>query len=172
MGTSLTRRPRMAISLKVRQKVLAAVERVEAPASVARRFEIGERSVYRLKRRVREGPPIPPDKTGPDGPIKLTPVDTQLLGQSVDDRPGVTAGSMLPQLSVKVAQCTLCGAWNQLALSLEKSALAPRSRCGRGWRRGSGTLPSRAGFLSRGGSRALTKPWRKSPWPASTAARR
>lgn len=111
----------MAIDLQTRRKVMAALDRGEAAASIARRFEIGERSVYRLKARVDAGRPLAADKPGAKGSVKLTADDEQILRQVVAERPGVTAKEAIPKLSVKVVESTVCRAWIRLGLSRKKS---------------------------------------------------
>lgn len=123
----------MAIAVQVRTKVLAALERGESAVSIARRLEIGERSVYRLQERHKAGLPIQPGKPGAKGPTKLTPADERLLREEVERRPGVTAKQMIPLLSVKVVESTVCRAWGRMGLSFKKSRSKPRSRSGRMW---------------------------------------
>jgi len=113
----------MAIPLQTRRKVMRALERGEAAASIAKRLEIGERTIYRLKARVRVGQPLEPDKTGPRGSVKLTADDERLLREALDERPGITAQEMLPRLSVPVAISTVCRAWIRLGLSRKKKSL-------------------------------------------------
>lgn len=111
----------MAIAVQVRKKVLAALERGESAASISKRFEIGERSVYRLQERQRVGKPIEPEKTGVKGSTKLTPEDERLLREAVERQPGVTAKQVIPLLSVQVVESTVCRAWNRMGLSFKKS---------------------------------------------------
>jgi len=111
----------MAVPVDTRRKILAALERGEAAASIALRFEIGERTVYRLQARHRTNLPVEPGKTGPLGPTKLTPDDEKLLLEAVRDRPGITAAEMAEKLSTKVAPSTICRAWNRLGLTRKKS---------------------------------------------------
>lgn len=110
----------MAYSMDFRLKVLAALDRGESQASVARRFEISDRTLRRFKRRRASGR-LEPDPTGPQEPIKLTPADDRVMRDSVAARPGVTANELLPLLSVKVAECTVCRRLKKLGLSLKKS---------------------------------------------------
>lgn len=100
----------MAIAVQVRKKVLAALERGDSATSIARRLEVGERSVYRLQARQRAGLPIEPGKPGVKRPTKLTPQDERLLREEVERRPGVTAKQMIPLLSVPVVESTVCRA--------------------------------------------------------------
>ncbi|MGB3634733.1 MAG: IS630 transposase-related protein [Rubrobacteraceae bacterium] len=111
----------MAIALQVREKVMAALDRGESAKSIAGRFEIGERSVYRLKARVAAGRPLTADKPGTKGSVKLTVDDERVLREMVDKRPGVTAKEAIPELSVTVHQSTVCRAWIRLGLSRKKS---------------------------------------------------
>lgn len=111
----------MAIAVQVRKKVFLALGRGESAGSIARRFEIGERSVYRLQARERAGLPVEPGKTGVKGATKLTPEDERLLREQVERRPGVTAKQMIPLLSVRVVESTVCRAWQRLGLSFKKS---------------------------------------------------
>jgi transposase len=111
----------MAVPVQLRAKVLAALDRGESAASIARRFEIGERTVYRLQRRQRQGLPLTPAKSGPKGFVKLTQQDLQLLREAVQRQPGITAKQMIPQLSVQVVESTVCRAWKRLGLSSKKS---------------------------------------------------
>lgn len=111
----------MAYSKDFRLKVLAAVDRGESEASVARRFEIGARTVRRLKQRRRLTGGVAARKTGPRGPMKLTPADDQVLRQQVQRKPGITAGELRPMLSVTVSISTICRRLIGLGLSLKKS---------------------------------------------------
>lgn len=111
----------MAHSLQLRRKVLAALERGESAASIAQRFEIGERTVYRLQERQRQGDSIEPNKTGPKRPTKLTPQDEQLLREVVVKQPGITAKQVTSMLSVQVVESTVCRAWKRLGITLKKS---------------------------------------------------
>lgn len=111
----------MAHSVQLRLKVLAALDRGESAASIARRLEIGERTVYRFKRRRRDGQPVEPAKSGPKGTTKLTGQDLQLIRQTVQRQPGITAKQMIPLLSVAVVESTVCRAFKRLGLSLKKN---------------------------------------------------
>lgn len=110
----------MAYSMDFRFKVLAALDRGESQASVARRFEISDRTVRRFKNR-RAANRLEPDKTGPQEPIKLTAADDQVMREAVAARPGITANEIRPLLSVEVAECTVCRRLKKLGLRLKKS---------------------------------------------------
>jgi transposase len=111
----------MAYSKDLRLKVLAFVDRGESEAKVARRFDIGERTVRRFKQRRRLTGDVAADKTGPQGPIKLTPADDAVLREQVRRKPGITARELLAMLSVEVAISTVCRRLIRLGLSLKKS---------------------------------------------------
>ena len=110
----------MAYSMDFRLKMLAALDRGESQASVARRFEVSDRTLRRLKKR-READRLEPDKTGPQDPIKLTADDDRVMREQVAARPGITALELQPLLSVKVAECTICRRLIALGLRLKKS---------------------------------------------------
>lgn len=111
----------MVHSLQLRKKVLSALDCGESAASIARRLEIGERTVYRLQQRRREGRPIEPDRCGPRRPTKLTVEDDAVLREQVRRRPGITARELIPMLGVEVAISTVCRRLNRLGLTLKKS---------------------------------------------------
>lgn len=111
----------MAHPVQLRKKVLAARARGESASSIAQRFEIGERTVYRLQRRERDGQPVTPAKTGPRRPTKLNADDLRLLRELIEREPGVTAQAAGKRLSVRVAISTVCRAWKRMGLTLKKS---------------------------------------------------
>jgi hypothetical protein len=87
--------------MDLRLKVLAALDRGESQVSVARRFDLGLRTVKRFKAR-RDAGRVEPDKTGPKLPKKITPQDDQLMRDMVAQRPGITANELRAMLSVEV----------------------------------------------------------------------
>lgn len=112
----------MAHSLDLRLRILAAVDRGQSKASVARRFEVGERTVRRyVERRSRTGG-VKADKTGPKEPMKLTPADDALLREQVALKPGVTAEELASQLGNKVVISTVCRRLVKLGLRFKKVA--------------------------------------------------
>lgn len=111
----------MAYSPDFRLKVLAFVDAGESAAAVAERFGIGERTVRRLKQRRRLTGDVTADKTGPKGPIKLTPADDALLQEQVRRKPGITARELQPLLTVAVSISAICRRLRALDLSLKKS---------------------------------------------------
>lgn len=111
----------MAISMDVRRKVLAALARGESNVSIARRLELGERTVRRLRERDEAGLPIEPGKPGPKGHVKLTDADLRLIRQQVEANPGITLLQLRDMLSVEVAESTVCRALQKMELSYKKS---------------------------------------------------
>lgn len=111
----------MAYSKDFRLKMLAAVDRGESEASVAERFDIGERTVRRFKQRRRLTGDVAANKTGPHGPTKLTPADDERMLEQVRRKPGITAKELQPMLAVKVSISTVCRRLIKLGLSLKKS---------------------------------------------------
>lgn len=65
----------MPIPVQTRKKMLAAVERGAAVASITRRFEITERGLHTLICRCQERGTLEPARPGPKKPIKLPPED-------------------------------------------------------------------------------------------------
>lgn len=110
----------MAIDVQTRNKILKALERGESPSRIATRFEVGERSVYRLQKRSRAGKPIEPGKPGPQGSIKLTEEDEKALLDAVKERPGITAAEAQEKIKTKVAESTICRFWVRSKLSRKK----------------------------------------------------
>lgn len=111
----------MAYSKDLRLKVIAAVEGGESRAAVAKRFDIGERSVRRFIQRLGRTGDLSASKTGPKGPMKLTPDDDTLMRQQVRLKPGITAWELVEMLGHKVVISTVCRRLIQLGLALKKS---------------------------------------------------
>lgn len=111
----------MAYSKDFRLKVLAALDRGESQASVARRFDIGLRTVRRVKQRRDRTGDVAAYKTGPTEPHKLTPEDDTLLREQVRRKPGITAKELAAMLENKVVISTVCRRLIALGLSLKKS---------------------------------------------------
>jgi len=111
----------MRIPVEMRRRMLAAVERGESIASVARRFEVSERGLHKLIRRCRERGTLEPAKPGPKGPTKLTPADDAKMLEMIERDPGVTLNAIRAQLSVGVAESTVCRRLKRLGVSLKKS---------------------------------------------------
>jgi len=110
----------MAYSMDLREKVLAACDRGESTASVAARFEIGERTIRAYKRRRRETGDVRPGKPGPTGPIKLTEADHQKLRELLAERPDMTLLELNDHMSASVAESTISRTLKKLGLSRKK----------------------------------------------------
>ena len=111
----------MPIPVQTRRKMLAAVERGESVASVARRFEVTERGLHKLIKRCRQRGTIEPDKPGPKKPTKLTPEDDAKMLELIRDDPGVTLREIASQLGNKVVESTISRRLKVLGISLKKS---------------------------------------------------
>jgi len=111
----------MPIPVQTRKKMLDAIERGEPIVSVARRFEVSETGLHKLRRTVRERGTLEPAKTGPKGHVKLTDADLQLMRQQVAANPGITLLELRDMLSVQVAESTVCRALQKMGLSFKKS---------------------------------------------------
>lgn len=106
--------------LDLRKKIVAALSRGETVASVARRFEVDEKTVRSYRRR-HAGQRLAPDRSGPKGPTKLTDADLQTLRREVEAEPGITLRELQDKLNGKVAESTIHRALCRLGLSFKKS---------------------------------------------------
>ena len=111
----------MAIPIQTRRKMLDAIERGESIASVARRFEVTQQGLHKLRRTVRERGTLEPGKTGPKRHIKLTDADLQLMRDQIAINPGITLCELQSMLSVHVAESTVHRALKKMGLSFKKS---------------------------------------------------
>ncbi|MEM1305850.1 MAG: helix-turn-helix domain-containing protein [Planctomycetota bacterium] len=111
----------MAVGMQIRRRVVAALERGESGVSIARRLEIGERTVRRLRKCWAAGESLEPRKSGSSRHRKLTEADLALLGREVAADPGVTLAELRGRLSVTVAESTVSRALKKLGLSYKKS---------------------------------------------------
>ncbi|MHC4994576.1 MAG: IS630 transposase-related protein [Planctomycetota bacterium] len=110
----------MAHSMDIRRKVIAALERGESAPSIAKRLEIGERTVYDYKKR-HAANRLAPDKPGPQGPIKLTEDDLRTLATAVQRQPDLTLDALAAKMSVPVDASTISRTLKKLRLTLKKS---------------------------------------------------
>jgi transposase len=107
-------------SMDLREKVLAAVDRGESCASVARRFEISERTVREYRCRRDQGR-LEPEKPGPQGPIRLNETDHDRLRELVAADPGLTLQQLAGHMHVTVVESTIHRALKKLGISFKKS---------------------------------------------------
>ena len=106
--------------MDLRRKVVAALEQGHSVASVARRFDVDEKTVRSYRRRAAQDRLLP-DRSGPKGPVKLTNADLRTLACEVAKHPGVTLRQLQGKLSVPVAESTVCRTLKRLGLSFKKS---------------------------------------------------
>lgn len=110
----------MPYSMDLRRRVVAALERGESAASIARRLEIGERTVFEWRQRHAEGR-LEPERPGPRGPTKLTEADHRKLVTAVAQQPGITLRELASMMSVPVAESTVYRALQKLKVTFKKS---------------------------------------------------
>lgn len=106
--------------MDLRRKIVASLEQGHTVASVARRFEVDEKTVRSYRRRAAQGQ-LEPQRSGPKSPTKLTDQDLRTLRAIVWVDPGITLRELQGRLSVQVAESTVCRALQRLGLSLKKS---------------------------------------------------
>lgn len=106
--------------MDLRRKVVAALGQGHSVASVARRFDVDEKTVRSYRRRAAQDR-LAPDRSGPKGSVKLTDQDLRTLEREVAKDPGVTLRQLQGKLSVRVAESTVCRTLKRLGLSLKKS---------------------------------------------------
>lgn len=106
--------------MDLRKKIVAALGRGETVASVARRFEVDQKTVRSYRRRAAEGT-LSPRPAGRRGPVKLTAADLQTLRDELAAEPGLTLRQLQAKLSVPVAESTVCRTLRKLGLTLKKS---------------------------------------------------
>ncbi len=110
----------MTYSMDLRQRVVVAAGSGEPIASVAKRFSVARPTVRDWLGRHRRGE-LSPGVPGPKGPVKLTAADEQILRERVAAQPGITAKQLMPLLSVRAVESTVCRALKRLGLSLKRS---------------------------------------------------
>ena len=110
----------MATPTQLRHKIYDALDRGESAESIAHRFEIGRRTVDRLRQRRQAGLQIQPDKPGPKLHTKLTDQDLQTIRDAVTQKPDIMLREIQPMLSVKVNESTICRALQKMNLTLKK----------------------------------------------------
>lgn len=118
----------MPFPIMMRKKMLAAVERGESKASVARRFEVSERGLRNFIQRYRERGTLEPNKPGPKQPIKLISADDDTMRALIEADPGITLQRIAEQLSVRVAESTVCRRLQKLNITLKKKSLIAREQ--------------------------------------------
>ena len=110
----------MTYSMDLRLRVVAAVNRGDSIAEVARRFNVSRPTVRDWRDRTARGG-LEPDKPGPKQPVKLTRADDALMRLQISKRPGITANELIPMLSQPVVESTVCRRLKKMGLRLKKS---------------------------------------------------
>lgn len=106
--------------MDLRRKVIAALEQGHPVASVARRFDIDEKTVRSYRRRARLGQ-LEPGRSGPKHPTKLTDADLQLLRDALAAKPDLTLLELSRMLSTPVAQSTVHRTLRRMKITFKKS---------------------------------------------------
>jgi len=106
--------------MSLRRKIVAALDKCQTVASVARRFDVDPKTVRSYRRRHAAGR-LEPDRGGVRGHTKLTDADLQLMRDQVAMHPGITLAELRDQLSVSVALSTVHRALKSMGLSFKKS---------------------------------------------------
>lgn len=106
--------------LDLRRKIVAALDGGQTVASVARRFDVDQKTVRSYRRRAGQGL-LAADRCGPKGHTKLTDDDLRTLEREVATNPGVTLRELQGKLSVAVAESTVFRALQKLGLTFKKS---------------------------------------------------
>ena len=111
-----------AYSNDLRERVINASERGEAPLSIAKRLEVGFGWVYSILRRYRTTgnyEALPPNSGAKP---KLSESDLELLRQKVHEHPDATLEELKDLTGFSVSIATICRALKKLKLSLKKNA--------------------------------------------------
>lgn len=110
----------MTYSMDLRERVVAAAESGQTYTVIAQQFSITRPTVRDWVRRQQHGR-LEPGTPGPTGPRKLTAMDEQTLRDAVAAQPGITAKQLMPMLSVRVVESTVCRTLRRMGLSLKRS---------------------------------------------------
>ena len=119
-----------AYSLDLRERVLRDCDRGVGTREVARKYDVSESWVRRLKQRRRETGEVAPRPAG----SRRTPkwlTHAERLQQLVAQRPDATLEELRQQLGLDVSLPTLWRALRALQLTFKKKSSAPRNKTGR-----------------------------------------
>ena len=111
-----------AYSKDLRERVIRASERGEAPLSIAKRLEVGFGWVYSLLRRYRATGNYEALPSNAGMKPKLSETDLGLLRQTVHEYPDATLEELKNLTGFSVSIATICRALKKLKLSLKKNA--------------------------------------------------
>ena len=128
------------ISEEKRELLIAAKERGEKEADIARWLGVSKGSVGTLWRRHRRLGGAPPGKS-PGRPPKLAPGDTDRIRREVADAPDATLDELIERLSLPIGKSQLARLLAGLGLTLKKRrsiqrASSARTSPGKGTRGG------------------------------------
>ena len=116
-----------AYSKEFRERAIRAIERGEAPLSIAQRLEVGFSWVYRLLRRYRATGSYEALPSNAGAKLKLSESDLELLRQTVHEHPDATLEELKDLTGFSVSTATISRALNKrLKLIVKKNA--PRKR--------------------------------------------
>ena len=111
-----------AYSKDLRERVIRASERGEAPLSIAKRLEVGFGWVYSLLRRYRATGSYEALPSNAGKKPKLSEADLELLRQTVHKHPDATLEKLKDLTGFSVSIATIFRALKKLKLSLKKNA--------------------------------------------------
>lgn len=106
--------------MDLRRKVIAALEQGHPVSTVARRFDIDEKTVRTYRRLAKIGQ-LEPGQSGPKQPTKMTPADQQILRDTVAANPDMTLRELSKMLSTPVVESTVHRTLKKMKISLKKS---------------------------------------------------
>jgi transposase len=110
-----------AYSNDLRERVIRAKERGEAPLSIAKRLEVGFGWVYNILRRYRSTGSYEALPRNAGMKPKLSESDLELLRQAVQEHPDATLEELKDLTGFPVSIATICRALKKLNLSFKKN---------------------------------------------------
>ena len=117
-----------ALSLDLRERIVAALEAGHQRADIAARFEVSESSVYRLQRRWKTKGNLAPEKRPGRAPA-FKDEDLARLQTLVEQQKEPTGASLVQTWQENTGRCvglsTMHRALHQLKMSYKKRAAAP-----------------------------------------------
>ncbi len=120
-----------AISMDLRQRVLADCDAGLATKQAAGKYRVSTAWVRRLKQRRRETGEVGPRRPARRGPPRLLDGHDERLRQLARAEPGLSAAEYRDRLGVAASPLTVWRALRRLGLTFKKRRSARRSRTGR-----------------------------------------
>jgi transposase len=117
-----------AYSNDLRERVIRASERGEAPLSIAKRLEVGFGWVYSILRRYRTTGSYEALPRNAGMKPKLSTSDLEHLRQTVQEYPDATLEELKDKTEFTVSIATICRALKKLNLPLKKNASCKRAK--------------------------------------------